>query len=205
MLSLLVLVTVVRAVEMVGFPVDNPLPIYFATGDPAARHRLVVVGCAWPRSSGGIRRQCRITDQPWAALIRDLKQWGMLEDTLVIWGGEFGRTTYCQGKLSKTNYGRDHHPRCYTKWLAGGGIKPGTVYGETDDFSYNVVENPVHIHDLNATILHCLGINHEQLTFRHQGRDFRLTNVSRKSRPGFRCLVLLGEFNVDHLRKQVVR
>ena len=124
-----------------------------------------------------IRRQCGIVDQPCAALINDLKQRGMLDDTLVIWGGEFGRTIYCQGGLSKTNYGRDHHPRCYTKWMAGGGVQPGIVYGETDDFSYNVVENPVHIHDLNATILHCLGINHERLTFRHQGRDFRLTDV----------------------------
>jgi uncharacterized protein (DUF1501 family) len=124
-----------------------------------------------------IRRQCGIIDQPCAALIKDLKQRGMLDDTLVIWGGEFGRTIYCQGGLTKTNYGRDHHPRCYTKWMAGGGIKPGIVYGETDDFSYNVTENPVHIHDLNATILHCLGIDHERLTFRYQGRDFRLTDV----------------------------
>ena len=104
----------------------------------------------------------------------------MLDDTLVIWGGEFGRTIYCQGGLSKTNYGRDHHPRCYTKWMAGGGVRPGVAHGETDDFSYNVTENPVHIHDLNATILHCLGINHEQLTYRHQGRDFRLTDVHGK-------------------------
>jgi hypothetical protein len=124
-----------------------------------------------------IRRQCGIVDQPCAALINDLKQRGMLDDTLVIWGGEFGRTIYCQGGLTKTNYGRDHHPRCYTKWMAGGGIKPGIVYGETDDFSYNVQENPVHIHDLNATMLHCLGINHEKLVFRYQGRDFRLTDV----------------------------
>lgn len=124
-----------------------------------------------------IKRQCGIIDQPCAALLKDLKQRGMLEDTLVIWGGEFGRTIYCQGGLTMTNYGRDHHPRCYTKWMAGGGVKPGVVYGETDDFSYNVQENPVHIHDLNATILHCLGINHERLTFRHQGRDFRLTDV----------------------------
>ena len=127
-----------------------------------------------------IRRQCGIIDQPCAALIRDLKQRGMLDDTLVIWGGEFGRTVYCQGGLTMTNYGRDHHPRCYTKWMAGGGIRPGVVYGETDDFSYNVTENPVHIHDLNATILHCLGIDHERLTFRHQGRDFRLTDVHGK-------------------------
>ena len=124
-----------------------------------------------------IRRQCGIIDQPCAALVNDLKQRGMLDDTLVIWGGEFGRTIYCQGKLTKTNYGRDHHPRCYTKWMTGGGIKPGIVYGETDDFSYNVTKDPVHIHDLNATMLHCLGIDHERLTFRHQGRDFRLTDV----------------------------
>ena len=104
----------------------------------------------------------------------------MLDDTLVVWGGEFGRTIYCQGTLTKTNYGRDHHPRCFTMWMAGGGIKPGMVYGETDDFSYNIAENPVHIHDLNATILHCLGIDHERLTYRFQGRDFRLTDVHGK-------------------------
>jgi hypothetical protein len=127
-----------------------------------------------------IRRQCGIVDQPCAALINDLKQRGMLDDTLVIWGGEFGRTIYCQGGLSKTNYGRDHHPRCYTKWMAGGGIKPGIVHGETDDFSYNVTEKPVHIHDLNATMLHCLGVDHERLTYKHQGRDFRLTDVHGK-------------------------
>ena len=124
-----------------------------------------------------IRRQCGIIDQPCYALVQDLKQRGLLEDTLVIWGGEFGRTVYCQGGLTKENYGRDHHPRCYTKWMAGAGIKGGTVYGETDDFSYNVVKDPVHIHDLNATILHQLGIDHERLTYRHQGRDFRLTDV----------------------------
>ncbi len=124
-----------------------------------------------------IRRQCGIVDQPCAALVHDLKQRGMLDDTLVIWGGEFRRTVYCQGKLTRENYGRDHHPRCYTKWMAGGGVKPGVVYGETDDFSYNVVKDPMHIHDLNATILHCLGVNHERLTYRHQGRDFRLTDV----------------------------
>jgi Protein of unknown function (DUF1501) len=120
---------------------------------------------------------CGDVDQACAALIGDLKQRGMLDDTLVIWGGEFGRTVYCQGTLTKTNYGRDHHPRCYTMWLAGGGIKPGIVYGETDDFSYNIVERPVHIHDLNATILHCLGVDHTRLTYRYQGRDFRLTDV----------------------------
>ena len=124
-----------------------------------------------------IRLQCGDVDQPSAALLTDLKQRGLLEDTLVIWGGEFGRTIYCQGKLTKDNYGRDHHPRCFSVWMAGGGIKGGQVYGETDDFSYNITENPVHIHDLNATILHCLGINHERLTYRFQGRDFRLTDV----------------------------
>jgi len=124
-----------------------------------------------------IRNQCRDVDQGAAALVKDLKQRGMLDDTLVIWGGEFGRTVYCQGKLTKTNYGRDHHPRCFTMWMAGGGVKPGIVYGETDDFSYNITENPVHIHDLNATLLHTLGIDHEKLTYRFQGRDFRLTDV----------------------------
>ncbi|MDA1049761.1 MAG: DUF1501 domain-containing protein [Planctomycetota bacterium] len=127
-----------------------------------------------------IRSQCGDVDQPCAALINDLKQRGMLEDTLVVWGGEFGRTIYCQGGLTKTNYGRDHHPRCFTVWMAGGGVKPGISYGETDEFSYNIVDKPVHIHDLNATILHCLGINHERLTHRFQGRDFRLTDVHGK-------------------------
>jgi len=121
--------------------------------------------------------QCRDVDQGSAALVKDLKQRGLLDDTLVIWGGEFGRTIYCQGKLTKDNYGRDHHPRCFTMWMAGGGVKPGIVYGETDEFSYNIVENPVHIHDLNATMLHCLGVDHERLTFKYQGRHFRLTDV----------------------------
>jgi hypothetical protein len=125
----------------------------------------------------GIRSQCHDTDQPSAALVEDLKQRGLLDDTLVIWGGEFGRTVFSQGTLTETNFGRDHHPRCYSVWLAGGGIRPGTVHGETDDFSYNIVRDPVHIHDLNATILHCLGIDHERLTFRHQGRDYRLTDI----------------------------
>lgn len=124
-----------------------------------------------------LREQCHDCDQPSAALVKDLKQRGLLEDTLVVWGGEFGRTVYSQGKIEPTNYGRDHHGRCYSVWLAGGGIKPGITYGQTDDFCYNVVENPVHIHDLNATILHCLGINHERLTYRFQGRDFRLTDI----------------------------
>lgn len=124
-----------------------------------------------------IRGQCRDVDQPSAALIKDLKQRGLLDDTLVIWGGEFGRTVYSQGALTKDNYGRDHHGRCFTMWLAGGGIKPGVSYGETDDYCYNVVKDPVHIHDFNATILRCLGVDHTRLTFRFQGRDFRLTDV----------------------------
>ena len=116
-------------------------------------------------------------DQASAALVMDLKERGMLDDTLVVWGGEFGRTVYSQGKLTDTDYGRDHHPRCFTIWMAGGGIKPGITYGETDDFSYNVVRDPVHVHDLNATILHCLGIDHTRLTYKFQGRNFRLTDV----------------------------
>ncbi len=121
--------------------------------------------------------QCQDIDHACYGLITDLKRRGLLDDTLVFWGGEFGRTIYCQGNLTKTDYGRDHHPRCFTVWLAGGGIKPGVVYGETDDFSYNIVDKPVHIHDLNATILQCLGIDHTRLTYRFQGRDFRLTDV----------------------------
>jgi len=126
---------------------------------------------------GSIKQLVKALDQPAAALIKDLKQRGMLDDTLVVWGGEFGRTVYSQGTLTKDNYGRDHHPRNFTMWMAGGGMKPGIVHGETDDFSYNVTEKPVHIHDLNATILHCLGIDHTKLTYRFQGRDFRLTDV----------------------------
>jgi hypothetical protein len=126
---------------------------------------------------GGIRDQCRQTDQPSAALIRDLKQRGLLDDTLVMWGGEFGRTVYSQGDLTKDNYGRDHHGRCYTIWLAGGGIRPGVVYGETDDFGYNITKDPVPIHDLHATLLRLLGIDHTKLVYRFQGRDFRLTDV----------------------------
>jgi len=124
-----------------------------------------------------IREQCKDTDQASAALVKDLKERGMLEDTLVIWGGEFGRTVYSQGKIEKENYGRDHHGRCYSIWMAGGGVKPGFSYGTTDDYCYNVVENPVHIHDLNATILHCMGLNHLRLTYRFQGRNFRLTDI----------------------------
>ena len=138
--------------------------------------------------------QCKDVDQACAALIKDLKQRGMLDETLVVWGGEFGRTAYCQGGLTRTNYGRDHHPRCFTVWIAGGGVKPGITYGQTDDFGYNIADadgNPLrpqpnkdhwtpgtmHIHDLNATILHLLGIDHRKLTYRYQGRDFRLTDV----------------------------
>jgi Protein of unknown function (DUF1501) len=124
-----------------------------------------------------IRGQCLDTDQASAALIQDLKRTGLLQDTLVVWGGEFGRTIYSQGKLTHDNYGRDHHPRCFSLWMAGGGIKPGLVYGETDDHSYNIIADPVHVHDLQATLLHLLGVNHRKLTFRFQGRDFRLTDV----------------------------
>ena len=126
-----------------------------------------------------IPKQCQDVDQPQAALITDLKQRGLLDDTLVLWGGEFGRTVYGQGGVQK-DYGRDHHGRCFSMWMAGGGVKPGIVHGETDDFGYNVVKDPVHIHDLHATLLHCLGIDHERLTFRYQGRDFRLTDVHGK-------------------------
>jgi uncharacterized protein (DUF1501 family) len=127
-----------------------------------------------------IRGQSRDTDQASAALILDLKQRGLLDDTLVVWGGEFGRTVYCQGKLTADDYGRDHHPRCFTVWLAGGGVKPGMTLGETDDFSYNIVRDPVDIHDLHATILRTLGIDHTKLTYKFQGRHFRLTDVKGK-------------------------
>ena len=121
--------------------------------------------------------QCQATDQPSAALVTDLKRLGLLDETLVVWGGEFGRTVYCQGRLTDTNYGRDHHPRCFTIWMAGGGIKPGTTLGETDDYCYNIVSDPVHVHDVQATVLHCLGVDHKRLTFKFQGRHFRLTDV----------------------------
>ena len=127
-----------------------------------------------------VRRQCLDTDQPTTALLQDLKQRGMLEDTLVVWGGEFGRTVYCQGKLTDKVYGRDHHPNCFAYWLAGGGVRGGITHGETDDYSVNIAEKPVHVHDLQATILHQLGIHHERLTFRHQGRYYRLTDVHGK-------------------------
>lgn len=129
------------------------------------------------RLPGGIRNQARDVDQPQAALVQDLKERGLLDDTLVVWGGEFGRSVYCQGKFTEEVYGRDHHPRCFTMWMAGGGVKPGVTHGETDDFSYNIVKDPVHVHDLHATILHLLGIDHARLTFHYQGRDFRLTDV----------------------------
>jgi Protein of unknown function (DUF1501) len=123
-------------------------------------------------------KRCKETDQAAAALVMDLKQRGMLDETLVVWGGEFGRTVYCQGRLTADDYGRDHHPRCFTMWLAGGGIRPGLTHGETDDYCYNVTKDPVDVHDLQATILHCLGIDHTRLTYKYQGRNFRLTDVS---------------------------
>ena len=124
-----------------------------------------------------ISNQCKETDQASAALVQDLHRRGLLEDTLVIWGGEFGRTNYCQGKLTKESFGRDHHPRSFCAWMAGGGVKPGITYGKTDPYGYNIVERPVHVHDFHATILHLLGIDHERLTFKHQGRWYRLTDV----------------------------
>jgi hypothetical protein len=127
-----------------------------------------------------ITHQAKDVDQASAALITDLKQRGSLDETLVIWGGEFGRTNYSQGKLTKDNYGRDHHPRCFSIWMAGGGIKPGIVYGETDEFGYNVIKDPVHVHDFQATVLHQLGLDHEKLIYKHLGRRFRLTDVFGK-------------------------
>ncbi|HAA68299.1 MAG TPA: sulfatase, partial [Planctomycetaceae bacterium] len=119
-------------------------------------------------------------DQPQAALVADLKQRGMLDETLVIWGGEFGRTTYSQGKAGLAANGRDHHPRCFTYWMAGGGIKPGMSFGETDDVGYNVARDPVHVHDFQATVMHLMGMDHQRLVFKHQGRRFRLTDVHGK-------------------------
>jgi arylsulfatase A-like enzyme len=124
-----------------------------------------------------IRGQCQDVDRPSAALIEDLKQRGLLEDTLVVWGGEFGRTVYSQGALTQDNHGRDHHGRCYTVLLAGAGVKAGFTFGATDDYCYNIVENPVHVHDLNATLLHLMGLDHTRLTFKFQGRQFRLTDI----------------------------
>ena len=134
----------------------------------------------WDHHGGlpnAIRGQCKDTDQPTAALIRDLKSRGLLDDTLIVWGGEFGRTIYSQGGLSATDYGRDHHPRCFTMLLAGAGVKKGLTYGATDDYCYNITENPVHVHDLNTTIMHLMGVDHKKLTYRYQGRDFRLTDI----------------------------
>ena len=124
-----------------------------------------------------ITTMAQSSDRASAALVTDLKQRGMLDDTLVVWGGEFGRTSFSQGKLTKNNYGRDHHPRTFSSWMAGGGIKPGLVYGKTDPFGYNIAENPVHVHDFQATLLNQLGVDHERLTFKHQGRRYRLTDV----------------------------
>ena len=134
----------------------------------------------WDHHGGlqkGLPKRCQEVDQASAALIQDLKQRGMLDETLVIWGGEFGRTVYCQGRLTEDDYGRDHHPRCFSIWMAGGGIRKGLVHGETDEYGYNVVKDPVHVHDLHATMLHCLGIDHTRLTYKFQGRNFRLTDV----------------------------
>jgi hypothetical protein len=134
----------------------------------------------WDHHGGlpaALKGQCRDTDQATAALINDLKQRDLLKDTLIVWGGEFGRTVYSQGGLTKTNYGRDHHPRCFSVLMAGAGVKTGTTYGETDDYGYNIVDKPVHVHDLNATIMHLLGVDHTRLTHRYQGRDFRLTDI----------------------------
>ena len=127
-----------------------------------------------------IKKQCMASDQPQAGLLKDLKRRGMLDDTLVVWGGEFGRGVYSQGKLTEDNYGRDHHPKCFTMWMAGGGVKPGITYGQTDEYSYNILDGGIHVHDLHATMFHLLGINHEKLTYRYQGRDFRLTDVHGK-------------------------
>ena len=124
-----------------------------------------------------MRGQVKDTDQATTALINDLDQRGLLKDTLIVWGGEFGRTVYSQGSLTETDYGRDHHPRCFTILMAGAGIRSGMTFGETDDYGYNIVRDPVHVHDLNATILHLLGVEHKQLTFKYQGRDFRLTDI----------------------------
>ncbi|MEY2725994.1 MAG: hypothetical protein RLZZ458_1861, partial [Planctomycetota bacterium] len=134
----------------------------------------------WDHHGGlpnAIRGQCRDTDQATAALLKDLKMRDLLRDTLIVWGGEFGRTVYSQGGLTADNYGRDHHPRCFTMLLAGAGIRHGTTYGETDDYCYNIVRDPVHVHDLNATVLHLLGVDHTRLTWKYQGRDFRLTDI----------------------------
>lgn len=170
-----------------SYGADSRIPGTFAANCLQAR-RLVERGVrfiqlyhrGWDHHNnlpGQLPVLCKQTDQASAALVMDLKQRGLLEDTLVVWGGEFGRTIYSQGKLTTTNFGRDHHPRCFTIWMAGGGIKKGISYGRTDDFSYNVLENSVHVHDFQATMLHLLGLNHEKLNFKYQGRRFRLTDV----------------------------
>ena len=185
---------------LLGGPGDFDLPPGPTPGEPPAGPLLGVVergvryvqcwsGAGQPWDSHddlevNHRNLARGWDQPIAGLLTDLQQRGMLDDTLVIWGGEFGRTVYCQGRLTESDYGRDHHPRCFTVWLAGGGVKAGSTYGETDDHSYNIVKDPVEVHDLNATILHCLGIEHTKLTFKYQGRHHRLTDVHGKLVPG---------------------
>ena len=174
-----------HVLEMYG--ADSQQPGTFAANCLLAR-RLVERGVrfvqlyhrGWDQHSTlptAIAKQCADTDQASAALVKDLRERGLLDDTLVIWGGEFGRTVYCQGRLTASDYGRDHHPRCFTIWLSGGGVRRGISYGETDDYSYNIVSNAVHVHDLNATIMHLLGIEHTKLTFQYQGRHHRLTDV----------------------------
>lgn len=175
-----------HVLDMYGI-VDNPTDGGFARNCLLARRMaqrgvrfIQLMHRGWDQHGNlpaQIRGQCRDVDRPCAALIKDLKAHGMLEDTLVLWGGEFGRTVYSQGALTMDNYGRDHHGRCFTMWMCGGGTKPGISYGETDDYCYNIVRDGVHIHDWNATVLHCLGIDHTRLVFRFQGRDYRLTDV----------------------------
>ena len=148
----------------------------------------------WDHHGGlpnAIKGQCRDVDQPTAALIQDLKQRGLLEDTLIVWGGEFGRTIYSQGKLTETNYGRDHHPRCFTIFMAGAGIKKGMSYGATDDYCYNITENPVHVHDLNATIMHLMGVNHKKTHLSISGQRFSFNRYSRTSYQGYPFLIFL--------------
>ena len=175
-----------RAPETFELPARRPQPRDLRGELPAARRlaeqtsasssSTIRAGTA-RRLPGAIRTQCREIDKASAGLVLDLERRGLLDDTLVIWGGEFGRTAYSQGRLTANDYGRDHHPRCFTMWMAGGGAKPGTVYGETDEYGYNIVRDPVHVHDLNATVMHLMGFDHERLTFPYQGRDFRLTDV----------------------------
>ena len=171
------------------YGLDNPATQEYATRCLIARRliergvrfvQLFLAGQPWDthsKNAESLKGLTARTDQPSAALVQDLKQRGLLDETLVIWSGEFGRTVYCQGAITDTTYGRDHHPRCFSLWMAGGGVKGGLTFGETDDYSYNIVRDPVHVHDLQATILHQLGIDHTRLTYRFQGRDFRLTDV----------------------------